>query len=95
MQSVPITTKNCAFESRSGRGVQHYMIQFVSGLRQDGGFLGSSFSSNNKTDRHDINDILLNVALSTITQATKQRYIHCEYIYIAHSLAIFVLFMIL
>jgi hypothetical protein len=27
------------FESQSGRGVQHYMIQFVSDLRQVGGFL--------------------------------------------------------
>ena len=29
----------CAFESRSGRGVQHYMIKFVSDMRQAGGFL--------------------------------------------------------
>ena len=36
MQSVPITTE---FESRSGRGVQHYVIKFVSDLRQVGGFL--------------------------------------------------------
>jgi hypothetical protein len=28
----------CEFESRSGRGVQHYMIKFVSDLRQVGGF---------------------------------------------------------
>jgi len=27
------------FESRSGRGVQHYVIKFVSDLRQVGGFL--------------------------------------------------------
>ncbi len=27
------------FESRSGRGVQHYEIKFVSDLRQVGGFL--------------------------------------------------------
>jgi hypothetical protein len=31
-----ITTE---FESRSGRGVQHYVIQFVSDLRLVGGFL--------------------------------------------------------
>jgi hypothetical protein len=36
MQSVPITTE---FESRSGRGVQHYVIKFVGDLRQVGGFL--------------------------------------------------------
>jgi hypothetical protein len=29
----------CEFESRSGRGVQHYVINFVSNLRQVGGFL--------------------------------------------------------
>jgi len=33
MQSVPITT------DASGRGVQHYVIKFVSDLRQVGGFL--------------------------------------------------------
>ena len=34
MHSVIITT-----DSRSGRGVQHYVIKFVSNLRQVGGFL--------------------------------------------------------
>ena len=29
----------CEFESRSGRGVQHYAIKFVSDLRQISGFL--------------------------------------------------------
>jgi hypothetical protein len=29
----------CEFESRSGRGVQHYVIKVVSDLRQVGGFL--------------------------------------------------------
>jgi hypothetical protein len=29
----------CEFEYRSGRGVQHYVIKFVSDLRQVGGFL--------------------------------------------------------
>jgi hypothetical protein len=29
----------CEFESQSGRGVQHYVIKFVSHLRQVGGFL--------------------------------------------------------
>jgi hypothetical protein len=28
----------CEFESQSGRGVQHYVIKFVSDLRQVGGF---------------------------------------------------------
>ena len=29
----------CEFESRSGRGVQHYVIKFVGDLLQVGGFL--------------------------------------------------------
>ena len=29
----------CEFESRSGRGLQHYVIKFVSDLRQVSGFL--------------------------------------------------------
>jgi hypothetical protein len=29
----------CGFESRSGRGVQHYVMKFVNELRQVGGFL--------------------------------------------------------
>ena len=31
----------CEFESRSGRGVQHYMIKYVSDLRHVGGFVES------------------------------------------------------
>ena len=34
---------------------------------QVGGFLFSPVSSTNKTDRHDITDILLKMALNTIT----------------------------
>ena len=39
MQSVPITTDVCEFESQSGRGVYHYVIKFASDLGQVGGFL--------------------------------------------------------
>ena len=42
------------------------MIKFVSDLRQVGGFLCTPVSSENKTDRHDIAEILLKVPLSTI-----------------------------
>ena len=58
----------CEFESRSGRGVQHSVIKFVSDLRQVCGFLWDlpPVSSTNKTDCHDITEILLKVALSTI-----------------------------
>ena len=48
------------------------MIKFVSDLRQVhevGGFRRIfEFSSTNKTDRHDIAEILLKVALNTINQ---------------------------
>jgi hypothetical protein len=45
-----------------GGGVQHYKI--VSDLRQVGGFFpGPPVSSTNKTDLHDITEILLKVAL--------------------------------
>jgi hypothetical protein len=44
------------------------VIKFVSDLRQVGGFsAGSPVSSTNKTDRHDIAEILLKVALNTIS----------------------------
>jgi hypothetical protein len=62
----------CEFESRLGRGVQHYVIKFVSELRQVGGFLRfHPVSSTNETDRHDITEILLKVALNTIKQTNK------------------------
>jgi hypothetical protein len=49
------------------------VIKFVSDLRQDGGFSpGPPVSSTNKTDRHDIAEILLKVALNTIKQTNKQ-----------------------
>jgi hypothetical protein len=42
------------------------VIKFVGDLRQVDGFLGTPVSSTNKTDSHDITEILLKVALSTI-----------------------------
>jgi hypothetical protein len=48
------------------------MIKFVSDLRQVGGFLWVlQFSPPIKTDRHDIAEILLKVALNTIKQTNK------------------------
>jgi hypothetical protein len=47
--------------------IQHYVIKSVSDLRQVGGFCpGTPVSFTNKTDRRDINEILLKVALNTI-----------------------------
>jgi hypothetical protein len=47
--------------------IQHYVIQFVSDLRQVGGFSGTPVSFTIKTDLHNITAILLKVALNTIT----------------------------
>jgi hypothetical protein len=46
--------------------IQHYVIQFVGDLREVGGFLRMStpVSSTNKTDRHDIAEILMKVAIT-------------------------------
>jgi hypothetical protein len=45
--------------------IQHYVIKFVSNRWVDFLFLGTSVSSTNKTDRHDMTEILLRVPLST------------------------------
>ena len=71
--------QRCKFESRSWRGVleQHYVIKFVSDSRQVGGFFGYSVFPTNKTDRHNITEIVLKVALNTIHQPTKPS-VGCE-----------------
>ena len=57
------------FESLPGRGAQHYVIKFVSDLRHVSSFpTGPPVSSTNKTDRHDITEILLKMVLNTIKQ---------------------------
>jgi hypothetical protein len=74
---TPLSTifTNNVVSSNPGHGdvysIQHYVIQFVSNLRQVGGFLRViRFPPPNKTDRHDITEILLKVALNTITAMT-------------------------
>ena len=63
----------CEFESRSGRGEQHYVIKYFRDLRQVGGILRVlKFPQPMKTDRNDITEILLKVALNTIKQPNKQ-----------------------
>jgi len=61
VQSVAITTKvvssNIPYELMYS--IQHYVIKSVV-------FPGTPVSSTNKTDRHDIAEILLKVALHTI-----------------------------
>jgi hypothetical protein len=51
------------------------VIKFVSDLWQVGGFSpGPPLSSTNKTDHHDINEILLKVVLNTIKQTNKANF---------------------
>ena len=68
MQSVPIITNVVSSSSVHGKvyrySIQYYVIKFVSDLWQVSGY---SVSSTNKTDRLDITEILLKVALNTIT----------------------------
>jgi len=65
---VPITTK--VVNSNTAHGevctIQHYVIKFVSDLQQVDDFHRvTPASSINKTDHHDIAEILLKVALHT------------------------------
>ena len=49
--------------------IQYYVIEFVSELRQVGGFSpGAPFYSTTKTDLHYFTEILLKVALNMINQ---------------------------
>ena len=68
MQSVPITTKVASSNLVHGEvySKQNYVIKFVS----DRSVVFSRYSGSyiNKTDRHDIAEILLKVSLNTINQ---------------------------
>ena len=58
--------------------IQRYVIKFASDLRQVSGFLRVLLiSSTNKTDRHDIAEILLKVALNTKPNQTNQNQVAC------------------
>ena len=64
-----LTLENCDLEFRSGWGVQHYVIKFVSDLRTGRWFSpGPPVSSTNKTYHHYITEILLKVTSITIKQ---------------------------
>ena len=61
---------SCEFKSHSGEvySIQHYVIKFVSELRQVSGFFWAlQFPPPTKTDRNDITEILLKVVLNTTT----------------------------
>jgi len=70
VQSVPITTKVVSSNPVHGEVylLQHYVIKFVSDLLHVGGSPGTPVSTN-KTDNHDIAEILLKVTLNTMTLA--------------------------
>ena len=73
------------FESRSGEvySIQHYAMKLVSDLQQVGGFLRVLRFLHNKTDRHDITEILLKVAKFAIQQDICNRNEHlifCKFI---------------
>jgi len=73
MQSLHIITKvgRSNLADDEVYSLQHYVIMFVNDLRQIGVFFsGTAVSSTNNTDRHDIDEILLKVALKTITLTT-------------------------
>jgi hypothetical protein len=64
----------CEFEYRSGRGAQYHVIvcQWLATGRWFSP--GSPVSSTNNTDRHDITEILLKVALNIMTSSYKRAY---------------------
>jgi hypothetical protein len=70
IQAVPITTKVVSSNTTHSEvhSIQQYVIKFVSDLQQIGGFPVSSI---NISDRHNITEILLKVALNTITLTIK------------------------
>ena len=75
MQSVPITTNIMRSNPTHGEVylIQYYVIKFVSDLTAGRWFsTRPPVSSTNKTDRHEIDEILFKVALNTIKQTNKQ-----------------------
>ena len=67
VQSVPIITKVVSSNPTHGEvySIQHYMIKICQRLATRRWF--SPVSSTNKPDSHDLTEILLKVALNTIT----------------------------
>jgi len=68
----------CEFESLSGRGVQHFVLKFITDLRQVDGFLWVlPVSSTIKTDHHDIVEIVVSVFKHHKTKhIIRQNYAH-------------------
>ena len=67
--------------------IQHYVIKFISDLRQVGGFLwGTAVSSTNRTECHNITEILLKVALNVINKTKPNQNFICLFICLFISL---------
>ena len=82
MQLVPITTKVVSSNLAHGEvySIQHYVINFVSDLRQVGSFLlVLLFPPPIKLTAHDVVELFLKVALNTITLALKKTACWCYY----------------
>ena len=83
---------NSSIGSNPTQVIQHYVIQFISNLWQVIGFLlVLLFSSTNKTDRHDITEILLKVGLNFINHhklsiAKTNKQIDTIYFYISFKI---------
>jgi isocitrate dehydrogenase len=68
VQTVPITTNVVSSNSVHGEvySIQHYVIHLS--VTCDRSVVFSGYSGFNKTDHHDMTEILLKVALNTINQ---------------------------
>ena len=72
MKSMHITTNVVSSNTAHGGvySIQHYVKKFVSDLQQVTGFLpGTPVSSTNKTEHHELAEILLKVPLNIIIQS--------------------------
>jgi hypothetical protein len=70
---MSITTDVVSSNLDQGEVYVHYVIKFVSATSVV--FSGTPVSSFNKTDRHDVAEILLKVALNTISQTKPTSYV--------------------
>ena len=86
MQSVPITTEFVGSNPVHGEvySIQHYVIKFVSDMHATGRWFSDPVFSTNKTDRHDITEILLKVALNTII-LNPLMFVNCKIYYMLFS----------
>ena len=72
---MPITTNGMSLNPAHGKvySMQLYMIHIFSYLQQDDGFSSTPVSPNNKTDRHDIKEILLKEKVEDTNMVIRSR----------------------